>query len=240
MPKQKIDPIVCKIPKGEEERALTADDLDSSESGTWRIFRIMAEFVSGFHFISRFTKSVTFFGSGRLREDDKYYQEARALGRALGEANYNVITGGGAGIMEAGNRGAFEAGCADSIGINIQLPYVQRMNKYVTRGQGFHYFFTRKVMMSAVSQAYVYFPGGFGTLDEFFEIITLIQTRKMESIPVILYGSDFWRPFTDWIEASLLEKFQTIHQEDCRIYTVVDSVAEAMKIIKKSKPRRSF
>lgn len=234
---KKNDPIVCRIPRTHEE--LTNEQLDSSENSTWRIFRIMAEFVSGFQFIGHLKKSVTFFGSARLKEDSHYYQDARRLGYLLGQAGYEVVTGGGPGIMEAGNRGDFEA-TGKSIGLNIQLPFNQRMNPYVTNGVGFHYFFTRKVMMSAVGQAYVFFPGGFGTLDEFFEMVTLVQTKKMARTPIILIGEDYWRPLMDWIEEIVYKKLDGIHQEDMCIYTLVSSPEEALKIIKKSRPREDF
>jgi len=242
MPKTKknSDPVASKIPKSpEEQEVIGRESLDSSESVTWRIFRIMAEFVSGFQFIAKYKKTVSFFGSARLAEGSRYYLDAVALSKKLGNAGYNIITGGGPGIMEAANRGAYEAG-ANSIGLNIQLPYEQRINKYVTKGLGFHYFFTRKVMLSAAGDAYVYFPGGFGTLDEFFEIITLIQTRKMEHIPVVLYGKDFWGPLAEYLDSVVQEKFHGIDKDDLQIFHVVDSVDEAFAILKKSKPRKDF
>ncbi len=238
--KRRIDPVACKIPASPEEKAVhQEEDLESSDSITWRIFRIMAEFVSGFQFIAKYKKTVSVFGSARLPEGSRYYLDAVELARRLGKEGFNIITGGGPGIMEAANRGAYEAG-STSIGLNIQLPFEQRINKYVTRGIGFHYFFTRKVMLSAGGQAYVFFPGGFGTLDEFFEIITLIQTRKMERIPVVLYGEEFWQPLAQFIDSVVVGKFKTINPDDAKLYTVVDSVNEAFSIIKKSKPRQSF
>lgn len=234
---KKLDPIVCRIPRTHED--LTHEDLDSSENGTWRIFRIMAEFVSGFQFIGHLKKVVSIFGSARLSENSPYYQDARRLGYLLGQAGYKVVTGGGPGIMEAANRGDFEA-TGKSIGLNIQLPFSQRMNKYVTSGIGFHYFFTRKVMLAAAAQAYVFFPGGFGTLDEFSEIITLIQTKKMASTPVILMGVDYWQPLLDWIENIVYKKIEGVHCEDMGIYTLVSSPEEAVRLIKKSKPREDF
>ncbi len=238
MPKKYLDPIVCKIPKAHEERALNKE-LDSSANGTWRIFRIMAEFVSGFHFIGRLEKTVTVFGSGRLGSDQHYYKEAQKFGYLAGQAGFQIVTGGGPGIMEAANKGDYEAN-GDSIGLNIQLPFAQRMNKYVTEGIGFHYFFTRKVMLSAASQAYVFFPGGFGTLDELTEIITLIQTQKMEPIPVVLVGRDFWQPFLDWINSVVVSEFKCVDAADQKIYQLVNTAEEAFKIVKKSKPRQAF
>ena len=158
----------------------------------------------------------------------------------LSRAGYSIVTGGGPGIMEAGNRGAVD-GNGDSIGINIQLPYEQRINPYVRKSHGFYYFFTRKVMMSFASQAYVFFPGGFGTLDEFFEIITLVQTKKIyERIPIILIGKDFWGEIDHWIKEKLLNEYKTIDAEDVNLYRIVDSAKEAFEIIKKSKPREEF
>jgi len=242
MPKQKTtyrDPVASKIPKSLEERKLEHKDLEASDGVTWRVFRIMAEFVSGFQFIAQFEKTVSFFGSARLPEGSRYYLDAYHLAKKLGESGYSILTGGGPGIMEAGNRGAKEAG-VPSLGLNIQLPYEQRINSYVTKGIGFHYFFTRKVMLSAAGQAYVYFPGGYGTLDEFFELITLIQTEKMELIPIVLYGKEFWGPLDTFLRQTVFEKFKGIDEEDMNLYTIVDSVDEAVKLVKQSKARSDF
>lgn len=210
-----------------------------AEDANWRIFRIMAEFIEGFEFLAPLRREITFFGSARLPEGSKWYQEARKLGALLAEDTFTVITGGGPGIMEAGNRGAFEAG-GESIGIDIELPEEQRRNKYVKTGRGFHYFFTRKVMMSASAQAYVYFPGGYGTLDEFFEIITLIQTEKMEPVPVVCVGHDFWDPLNEWIRTKMVEAYATASPEDMDLYSIVDTAEEAFKILKNSKERKYF
>lgn len=197
----------------------------------------MAEFIEGFQFLADFKKTVTFFGSARFPEDNPHYKKARKLANLLGKAGFTIITGGGPGIMEAANRGAYEAK-NHSVGLNIQLPYEQRINKYVKKGIGFHYFFTRKVILSYSAQAYVYFPGGFGTLDEFFEIITLIQTKKIvPKIPVICVGKEYWDPILKWIDKDVYGKFKAIDKEDEKIYTVVDSPEEAFKIIKASKKR---
>ncbi|MBI2050754.1 MAG: TIGR00730 family Rossman fold protein [Parcubacteria group bacterium] len=238
--KKTIDPIACKIPRSPEEKTVMQEaSLQSSESITWRIFRIMAEFVSGFQFIAQYEKTISFFGSARLDQEDRYYQDAQSLARKLGNAGFNIITGGGPGIMEAANRGAREAN-ANSIGLNIQLPFEQRMNRFVTRGMGFHYFFTRKVMLSAAGQAYVFFPGGFGTLDEFSEIITLIQTKKMERIPIVLYGRDFWEPFISFVDETMLKKYRTIEPQDLKLFALADTVTEAFKVLAASKPRKDF
>lgn len=213
---------------------------DWRESFHWRIFRIMAEFVDGFQFLADLKKTVTIFGSARTPENDKWYQEARKLAKMLGEAGYSIITGGGPGIMEAGNRGAVEGG-GDSIGLNIQLPYEQRVNPFVKKAIGFHYFFTRKVMLAYSAQAYVFFPGGYGTLDEAFELLTLIQTHKIfNKIPVVFVGKDFWGGLNDWFKKALLEKYKTIDPEDMSIYKIVDNAEQAFEFIKESKPREEI
>lgn len=212
---------------------------DFRHEASWRIFRIMAEFIDGFQFLADLKKEVSIFGSTRFTEKNPHYQEALKLARMLGKKGYTIVTGGGPGIMEAANRGAQEAG-AESIGINIQLPKEQRVNKYVKHGIGFHYFFTRKVMLSASAQVYIFFPGGFGTLDEAFELITLIQTKKMERIPIILIGRDFWEPLLKWIEKHVYQEHHAIAKEDMEIYTLVDSVEDAFEIIVKSKERAYF
>lgn len=198
----------------------------------WRIFRIMAEFVDGFQFIGDLHKTVTFFGSARLDESDEHYQTAQKLGRLLAKGKFTVVTGGGPGIMEAANRGAYEGG-GNSVGLNIQLPFEQRINPYVTRGVGFHYFFTRKVMLATSAQAFVFFPGGFGTLDEFFEILTLVQTKKVDPLPLICVGKDFWGELNKFLVANVLKKHKAIRPIDLSLFTIVDSAEEAYKIIKR-------
>jgi len=213
------------------------EQLESfTENPNWRIFRIMAEFIEGFEFLDKFHGEVTIFGSARTKKTDVYYRKARKLGELLGEAGYTVITGGGPGIMEAANRGAFEVG-AESVGLDIELPREQRRNEYVTRAIGFHYFFTRKVMLSASAQAYVYFPGGFGTLDELSEMITLTQTGKIpQNVPSILIGKSYWKPLIDWIRNTML-KHGNISKKDIDLFHVVDTPEEAMNIIKKTTER---
>lgn len=213
--------------------------FDFVNDANWRVFRIMAEFVEGFEFLSNLRKEVTFFGSARFPEDSHWYHEAQKLGRKLAENGFAVITGGGPGIMEAGNRGAYEGG-GESIGLDIELPLEQRRNAYVKRGVGFHYFFTRKVMMSASAQAYIFFPGGFGTLDEFYEIVTLIQTQKMEPVPIVCVGKDYWGPLHDWMKRVLLGNLKTILAEDLELYKIVDTAEEAFDLIKDSAERKYF
>lgn len=207
---------------------------DWRDSFQWRTLRILSEFVNGFQFLADFNdvQTVTIFGSAMIKEDGHWYKEAKELGLLLAKNKYGVITGGGPGIMEAANRGASEGG-GESIGLNIQLPYEQRINPWVKKGIGFHYFFSRKVMLAYASQAYVYFPGGFGTLDESFELATLIQTKKIShKIPIILVGKEFWTPLIKWMEEYLYEKHQLIHKEDLSVFSIVNSAEEAFSIIK--------
>lgn len=214
---------------------------DWRSSFHWRVFRIMAEFVDGFQFLADFKKTVTFFGSARFTENNEWYKEAQKLSRLLSKEGFSIITGGGPGIMEAANRGALEGKRGSSIGLNIQLPYEQRINPYVRKPIGFHYFFTRKVMLSYSAQAYVFFPGGFGTFDEAFEILTLIQTHKIyDRIPVVFVGKDFWGNVQKFMKEYMAEKYKTVDLEDLRLYSIVDTAEEALRIIKKSKPRNRF
>lgn len=213
---------------------------DWRESHHWRIFKIMSEFVDAFQFLADFKKTVTIFGSARLKRTSKWYKEAQRFGNMLANEGFSVVTGGGPGIMEAGNKGAFQGG-GESIGVNIKLPYEQRTNKYVKKSEAFHYFFARKVALAYSAQAYVYFPGGFGTLDEFFELVTLVQTNKITAkIPLILVGREFWSHVDKFAKNILLEEYGTIDDEDRKLYSIVDSADEAMKIIRKTKPRKEF
>lgn len=214
--------------------------LNKMSDITWRIFRIMAEFVEGFQFLSQFHKEVTIFGSARLKPESKWCKEAEKLGRLLAKSGYSVITGGGPGIMEAGNKGAYEVNPDKSIGINIQLPSEQRTNPYVTKSKGFYYFFTRKVMLAASAQSYIFFPGGYGTADEFLEILMLIQTKKMHKISMILVGKEFWSPLVDWFKMTMVAKYKTINPEDLKLFSIVDKAEDAMKVIKKSRERTIF
>ncbi|MBP9864232.1 TIGR00730 family Rossman fold protein [Patescibacteria group bacterium] len=208
-----------------------------TDSPQWRVFRIMAEFIEGFEFLSKLKQEVSIFGSARVQETDEHYQEAKKLGYLLGTRGYAVLTGGGPGIMEAANRGAYEAR-GESIGLNIQLAHEQRTNPYVTKSIAFHYFFTRKVMLSASAQAYVYFPGGFGTMDEMTEMVTLVQTGKIpKEVPIILVGKDFWEPFVDWANRAMVVEHAFVTSEEVGILHVVDTAEEAMKIIQTTHER---
>ncbi len=201
-----------------------ADGQDS-----WRIFRIMAEFVEGFETMSRVGQAVTIFGSARTKPSDRYYKAAEETARLLALQGFGVITGGGPGIMEAANKGAFEAGGV-SVGCNITLPQEQEANKYQTITLDFHYFYARKVMFVKYAQAFICFPGGFGTLDEFFEIVTLIQTLKTEAYPVILFGTAYWSGLVDWARKQLIPNF--IDREDIDIFRLVDTPEEAVKLVR--------
>ena len=205
---------------------------DFRKDFSWRIFRIMSEFIEGFHFTADFKKAVGIFGSSRTPIKDHYYQEARKLTKMLAQAKFTVVTGGGPGIMEAANRGAFEAG-GESVGINIQLPEGERRNEYVQEGISFHYFFTRKVMFSFACRVYVFFPGGFGTLDEFFEMVTLVQTKKLpRPVLIVAVGKDYWDPLFNWLKKELYQKRKAINKKDLFSFRLVDSAKEAFKIIK--------
>jgi uncharacterized protein (TIGR00730 family) len=196
--------------------------VDALAVDTWRMFRIMGEFIQGFEDMADVGKAVTIFGSARLQADSVIYQKAQQLAGRLADCGYTVITGGGPGIMEAGNRGAFEAG-GRSIGINITLPHEQAPNGFQTDSLNFKYFFTRKVMLVKYSTAFVVFPGGFGTIDELFEALTLIQTRKIKPFPVYLIGVEFWRGLLQWLQGTL-QRSGTIGENDMHLFKVIDDI----------------
>lgn len=206
---------------------------DGDAIQSWRVFRIMSEFVSGFELLRSHGLAATFWGSARLQPNDPYYKAAEELAAKMAKKGFTIISGGGPGIMEASNVGAFKVG-GKSVGLNIKLPFEQKLNPYTTESLDFDFFFSRKVMMTFASEAYIYFPGGFGTLDEFFEIVTLIQTKKIERIPVVLFGSEFWNPLLLWMEKELIKKFKTIDKEDMEIFKVFDSVDETLKYVLKN------
>ncbi len=215
------------------ERTLEDQEFDFEHNPTWRILRIMSEFVDGFSFLARIQKSVTFFGSARLGEDHPYYAQARAMAGQLAQRGYTIVTGGGPGIMQAANQGASDVG-GDSVGLNIQLPMEQRINPYVKQGMSFNYFFSRKVMLNFSAEAYIFFPGGFGTLDEFFEIITLVQTGKHESTtPIILFGRSYWEPLITWMQHELRDHLHTIGPHDLTMMTVTDDIDAAVELVDK-------
>ncbi len=213
-------------------------ELDAfTDNPNWRIFRIMAEFIEGFEFLDKLQNEVTIFGSARATVEEECYQKAKRLGFLLGKAGYTVITGGGPGMMEAANWGAYEAG-AESVGLDISLPTEQRRNQFVTQAMGFHYFFTRKVMLSASAQAYIFFPGGFGTLDELTEMLALIQTGKTpRDVPVIMVCKGFWEPLVAWVKTTMFDECRYVSKKDLALMHVVDTPEEAMAIIRMTHQR---
>ena len=213
---------------------LSADDFRKNDP--WRIFRIMAEFVEGFEAMAHIKNGVSVFGSARTPETDRYYQMARKMGAMLAEEEFTVITGGGPGIMEAANRGAKEAGGV-SVGLNIDLPFEQDPNPYIGKLLSFRYFFCRKVMFSKYSRAIIAFPGGFGTMDELFEHLTLVQTMKIPPMPIILVGVAFWKDLLAWTEKTLLQDERYISPQDMDLFTLVDTPEEAMAMLKEWLPR---
>ncbi|MBI4032534.1 TIGR00730 family Rossman fold protein [Candidatus Berkelbacteria bacterium] len=212
-------------------------DFDYEHDPNWRIFRIMAEFVDGFDFLAQFNGTVSVFGSARTNKQDPYYVAARALASRIAAEGYTVVTGGGPGIMEAANEGAKAAG-GESVGLNIELPTEQRINPYVTKAVGFEHFFTRKVMLSFAAQTYIFFPGGYGTLDELFEMVTLIETKKIEDhIPVVLFGHEYWDGLLAWLRTVVYEQHRAIDERDLALLTVTDDIEEVVRIVKASKSR---
>jgi uncharacterized protein (TIGR00730 family) len=200
-----------------------------THTDTWRVFRIMGEFVEGFDELATLTRAVSIFGSARTSPEDPYYRAAQETAALLVKEGFGVITGGGPGIMEAANRGAFEAGGL-SVGCNIELPFEQRPNAYQTRSLTFRYFFVRKMMFVKYSLGFIIFPGGFGTLDELFEALTLIQTQKIRNFPVILYGSEYWRKLWEWIEEVALKEGK-VSEKDLKLLHITNSPEEVVKIV---------
>ncbi len=217
--------------KTQDERLLSgpAERAAFRETDTWRVLRIMGEFVEGFEELAGLGPAVTIFGSARVARDDEAYATAVEVGRLLGEAGFAIITGGGPGIMEAGNRGAREAG-ATSVGLNIELPFEQHVNPYVDVDVDFRYFFIRKTMLVKYAQAFVIFPGGFGTMDELFEALTLIQTGKIRDFPIILFGSEYWGGLLDWVRSAMISGGKA-SEADLGLISLTDSPTEARDLI---------
>jgi uncharacterized protein (TIGR00730 family) len=216
----------------EDEQLLTpprVEEVRFTDTDPWRVLRIMGEFVQGFDLLAELGPAVTIFGSARVREGDVQYEAAVDLARTLGEAGFNIITGGGPGIMEAGNKGALEAGVA-SVGLGIELPFEQGVNEYVDVAIEFRYFFVRKTMFVKYAQAFVIMPGGFGTMDELFEALTLIQTGKIRNFPVILYNSAYWTGLVDWLRQTMLADGK-ISAGDLDLLIVTDSAEEVRDAI---------
>ncbi len=206
------------------------NDIKTDDS--WAIFKIMSEFVNGYEKMGRIGPCVSIFGSARTKAEDKYYQLAEEIAFKISRAGYGIITGGGPGIMEAGNKGAY-LGKGVSVGLNIELPFEQQFNPYIDNDKNleFDYFFVRKVMFVKYAQAFVVMPGGFGTLDELFEAITLIQTKKIAKFPIILVGTEFWKGLIDWIQQVLLDKYANISPEDMHLIKLVDNADEVVEIL---------
>lgn len=199
---------------------------------SWVIFRVMAEFVEGFDKLGKIGPCVSIFGSARTKSSNKYYKQAEEIAQKLVKHGYGVITGGGPGIMEAGNKGAFEAG-GKSAGLNIELPFEQFNNVYIDRDKliNFDYFFVRKVMFMKYAQGFIVMPGGMGTLDELFEAITLIQTKKIGRFPIVLVGTKYWEGLFTWIKEVMLGKENNINEEDLNLINIVDTADAAVKVI---------
>jgi len=212
-----------------EEKQYLVDALTIQES--WRIFRIMAEFVDAIETLSGVNHAVSIFGSARVKAGEPYYEKTVVLARRLAQEGFSVITGGGPGIMEAANKGAAEGG-GKSVGMNIRLPFEQKPNPYANIHIDYKYFFIRKVMFVKYALAYIILPGGFGTLDELFEALTLIQTKRIRSFPVILVGSEFWKGLLDWIRKTLIREGM-IQQEDLHYFQIIDDPEEVVRHIKK-------
>jgi uncharacterized protein (TIGR00730 family) len=196
----------------------------------WRIFRIMAEFVDSFEVLSQLGSAVTIFGSARTQSSDPYYQATLQLAKGLAKNNLAVITGGGPGIMEAANKGAFVAK-GKSVGLNIELPHEQSGNRYANVPIHFHYFFSRKVCFVKYSLAFVFMPGGFGTLDEFFEVLTLVQTQRIPEFPLILFGRKYWRGLLKWMKTNMEAQERFISRGDLNLVTITDDPDEVIRII---------
>lgn len=205
---------------------------DIKINDSWAIFKIMSEFVEGYERMAKIGPCISLFGSARTKVDNKYYQIGMEIAEKLAKAGYGVITGGGPGVMEAANKGAQKGG-GPSVGLNIDLPFEQNHNTYIDREHNleFDYFFVRKVIFVKYSQGFVILPGGFGTLDELFEALTLIQTKKINKRPIVLVGKDYWGGLLDWIKSTMLEKEQNIHQDDFHQFTLVDTADEAISYI---------
>ncbi|MFO7768684.1 MAG: TIGR00730 family Rossman fold protein [bacterium] len=224
-----------------DERLLRAPSTEEEapfmHTDPWRVLRIMGEFVAGFDELAELGPAVTIFGSARAREDDPVYQDAVATARLLGEKGFAIITGGGPGIMKAGNQGAYEAG-AVSVGLGIELPFEQGINEFVTLPLEFRYFFARKTMFLKYAQAYVIFPGGFGTMDELMESLTLIQTGKVQNFPVILFGTGYWSGLLEWMEEVMLEQ-EKISSGDLDLFHCTDDPEEVVEIVMSSFQERN-
>jgi len=220
--------VVARPKNGSSPNPYIANDF--KEQDTWRMFRIMSEFVEGFEALRNIRPAVTLFGSARTLQNAEDYQLARLIAYSLSKKGFSIITGGGPGVMEAANLGAHEAG-GRSIGCNIELPFEQKPNPYINLPVNFHYFFIRKVMFLRYTSAVIVMPGGFGTMDELFEVLTLVQTHKIDPVPIILVDKDYWKGMIDWIKGTILGNRRYIDAGDTDIFHVVDEPDEVVKII---------
>lgn len=232
------DQKMAELAKAQENREPIGFN-EMQESLDERVQDIALEFTNGFNFLKKFPKSVTFFGSARYKEGNEYYDKARRIaGRIAKELGYAVVTGGGPGIMEAANRGTLENG-GKSVGLTIDLPHIQHTNDYLSDSLDFYYFFSRKVCLTYSSEAFLFFPGGFGTMDEFFEIITLLQTRKIPDIPAILVGEEYWKKMENVMKDNLLSR-GTIDEQDLKTFEITDDEDKIIDIIKNATVRTSI
>ncbi len=222
-----------KKPEEKREDFGSVGEVYTDYRDTWRVFKIMSELVEGYNFLASLKDEVTIFGSARFKDTNKYYKEAEKVAKMLGKHKFTVITGGGPGIMEAANKGAFESG-GESIGLNIQLPFEQRINPYVKKSTAFHYFFTRKVMLVSPSNAFIMFPGGYGTMDEFFEVVDLMDQGYITKVPIVLMGKSYWTPLLDFLKASCV-KIGSVPEEKIDEWHVVDTAEEAFEFVKNAR-----
>jgi hypothetical protein len=229
-PKKTIDAPTIHRMEGELKVCDPVKTDHTRDMESWRIFKIMAELVDGFDLLRKYKLAASIFGSARDGLDPRFYKDAEELARRLALSNFVIITGGAGGIMQSGNHGAKEAG-GKSVGLTITLVNKEQHNPYLTDEMSFSYFFVRRVMLAFASEVYIFFPGGFGTLDEFFEILTLVQTKKIKRIPIVLYGKDFWAPLIEYMKKDLLEKHKSIAEEDLKLFVVADTVDEAYEQI---------
>jgi hypothetical protein len=232
---------ITKLPTGRTgasriEEELLSETVRGDAEESRRLSSILAELVDGFALLRNYDLAATIFGSSRLDAGHRVYRDAELLAGKLAEAGFAVITGGAHGVMQAANKGAKEAG-GDSVGFNIRLPDGQTANEYTTERMEFRHFFTRKIMLAFASEVYIFFPGGFGTLDECLELMTLVQTKKIKPIPIILVGREYWQGLLDWFAHTLRDTYRTVGEEDLHIYDLVDSVEEVMEVVKRKVKR---
>ena len=206
-------------------------DANITKEEPWRIFRIMGEFVDGFETLANIGPAVSIFGSSKSRRGSAHYRLAQSIAYALAKEGYTIITGAGPGIMEAANKGAKRAK-GESIGLNIQVPFIQKPNRYITKLIEFRYFFCRKVMFAKYSKAFVVLPGGFGTMDELFEALTLVQTKRVPPFPIIIVGRTYWNGLMDWVKKNMLSRHKCISPSDLRIFNLVDTPQDVIKVLR--------